>query len=73
MKEWGKAWRDCWKEGKEGNLSSIRQECGLYWPLRHCLPNLHPLIKKKNKDVHVIKNQGHQKEQGGTREREGKK
>lgn len=52
-----KGWRDCCKDGKEkeGDVSSIRQECGPRWPLRHCLPNLHPLIKRKNKDMHVIK------------------
>lgn len=73
---WGigekKGWRDCWKKGKEeGGLSSIRQECGLHQPLRHYLPNLHPLIKKKNKDMHVNKNQARQREQGsrGGRER----
>lgn len=31
------------------------------------LPNLYPLIKKENKDMHVIKNQARQREQ---RERE---
>lgn len=39
--------RNCWKDGagEEGSgvPSSIRQECGPRWPLRHRLPNLQPL------------------------------
>lgn len=48
-KAWGRVEACC--EGEEeriegGIVGKKGTECGLCWPLRHCLPNLHPLIKK---------------------------